>query len=856
VTERRIARLDEFFKKKQGIEDELNNGGKAKDVSVNKLNLSDLIREYSEKIKLPEIVDQNKVIYSIEKLVQPGEKCIIVTEKNKVATAILRVLGNGKRRIIKTKWGEAIVYDVFWNMKKFTIIPLRGHITEYATTADFSGRWEKTDPRDIINPEVLINITKEKQIAEALKREAIDASALIIATDADEEGANIGLEAYEIIRKAKGSDLRVAQMWFISLRPSELRSAFLHPIEPKWSWAYAVEARRVIDAMVGFSATRELTLCLRDYLKQLKVNVFSIGRVQTPTLYLLYLREREIKDFKPTPYWSLKAELRVDKEAIITAFHEKSPFYSHNEALMAYNSIRNAREAIVKHVEEKEEKKLPPLPLDTTKALSMLNEILGLSSKKAMDILEDLYLNGLITYPRTETDKYPKNYDHTSNLRILTKLPGIGIYAKKALTAGGILKRNGTKLIGDHLPITPIDAAEPNDLRLTTKIHAQVYELIVRRYVALFLEPVLLLKKKFLLMINEEPFVVSGVLIKHLGFAEVYPYGLPKETLSFSLKEGDKLEVVKIYPPEKNYTKPPQRLSDGELIKIMEKLGLGTKSTRPDHIETLIRRKYIQRRGNRLIVTDIGYFLASFLEKIWPDFVKPYFSAYVHTLMRKVMNDQLDWREMISIIRDKYLSLFDELRKSKEALLGGMKEAIAKHIIREKVINCPKCNGVMILMSTKSGKVNLLQCTKCGFNVIIPRANKYEVTGLKCIICKTEILIMKREGRNIYICPICWRERGPCYKCPDLERCSVKPLVQKEKERFVVGRCKCGGNLIFLKKRRLVVCNKCGKKFYLPKKGTVTLLKSKCSSHGLRLFSIRDKNKRYHYCILCGYKKM
>ena len=815
-------------------------------------DLSSLIKEFLEKIQIPEIKTLKKKVYEIHKILPVNKKGLIITEKAKVASAIARALGKWKRRKVRTKWGDVTVYDVIWSSRSLTIVPLRGHILEYTTSEEFSGKWEKSDPKNIIDVNALKEEVIDKHIAEVLKREIMTADLLILATDADEEGANIGLEVYELVSEIK--KVPVVQMWFISLNPSELKKTFLKPIEPKWEWAYAVKARRILDAMIGFSATRELTVYFRDYLNQIGARVLSIGRVQTPTLYLLYLREKEIKKFKPKPYWSLNINLEKDGVTVV-AKHANSPFNQEKIAYDVFNKIKYADKAIIEKISTEEKRILPPTPLNTTKILALLNKFLGIPSKKAMAILEDLYLSGLITYPRTETDKYPPDYNHLPNLKKLTSLSTIGVYAKKAIETGAKLIRNGSKLVGDHLPITPIDAAERNDSRLPTKLHEQVYEIIVRRYLALFYPPAVVEKKRVIFNVLGESFEANFQIIKVKGFMEVYPIDMPKDMKVIDFYKGETVFVKKVQPPQKKYTKPPTRISEGELIRLMERLALGTKSTRPEHIETLIKRRYAERKGRKLIVTEIGASLISFLEKIWSDFVKPLFSANVHILMRKVMNGELDWEEMIRIVQKEYLKLFDELRKNKECLKEQMNIAIKQDVLKSKVISCPKCGNSMVIRSTKKKKVNLLVCLNCKYSVIIPLARAYIPVGIKCPICGAETIILKRESRKIFLCPICWREYGPCYKCPELEKCPIKTAIDKEEEKTIVGRCECGGNLKYISHKKVVLYSNCGKRYYLPKKGRITLLKKVCDKDGLRVFSIRSSQSKYYFCIKCGEKK-
>ena len=217
------------------------------------------------------------------------------------------------------------------------------------------------------------------------------------------------------------------------------------------------------------------------------------------------------------------------------------------------------------------------------------------------------------------------------------------------------------------------------------------------------------------------------------------------------------------------------------------------------------------------------------------------------------MNGQLDWKEMLDSIRNDYLKLFDELRRNKKKLAEDIKMALERDIERYALVMCSKCGSPMIIKDIRqSKKLNLLLCTNCGFSTTIPKAKRYNRTGIKCHICNSEVIFFRTKNEKVYICPVCWKEYGPCYKCPELNNCEIKGLVKKESERNIVGKCECGGELKFVPSKKLVVCSKCGKKYFLPNKGKVRLLKKKCEHHNLRVFSIKEGTKSYYYCIKCG----
>ncbi len=628
------------------------------------VDLTELMSIFINSIKLPEISSPQMPRFKFSEITNINSRILVVTEKPKVATALAKALSGKDYKILR--FGRITVYSLRYRGRHITIVPLRGHLIEYDTRREYKS-WHTTDPLRIIQDEKsLFRKHRYPSIVKILRSLAQKHDVLFIATDSDEEGENIGWEAYQIIKTVK--NMPVFRIWFLSLQPSELIDAFNNPTKPIINWALAPEARKIIDAFSGFSSTRELTIIGRKsgHIAKLRPQggILSLGRVQSPTLYLLFLRERYIRNYKPRRYWSLTAEVLHDNININTE-HIKSPFQQEEIAKQIYKKVVNAKYCSVIKIDSKTERQRPEGPLNTNKALIMLNKLLKLPSSKAMKILEDLYLEGLITYPRTDTDRYPDNYNHRANIERLCRHKELGKFAMKIISMGCRLRKNGRRLIGDHLPITPIDVPKQNTRLSDT--HIKVYNLIVRRYLSLFMNDAILVKAKVYLGVDGETFVVNITKIKEQGFLQVYPFNKPK-TCDIELQPGHKL-IIKNIKLQKRFTKPPSRLSEAELLAYMERLGLGTKATRSEHIQKLVSRKYIIRKKGRLHLSELGYRLCEFLEKIWPEFLQPYFNAYVHTLLRKIMNGEIDYKEAVSKAREKFIEIFLRLRKSRDELL-------------------------------------------------------------------------------------------------------------------------------------------------------------------------------------------
>jgi len=694
-----------------------------------------------------------------------SQRILIVSEKYKQALAIAKALGKVKRETLN----NVPILFVNANNSNIVIVPLRGHITEYTTKPEYE-KWSKTDPKLILlDKNALERVYKEIKYIKALKTLAKQCDELIFATDADEEGENIALEAWEIIRQVN-PNLKPKRLWLHTLVPRDIREAFKNLIEPKWTWAYAVEARRQIDALIGFAATRELTLALKPFLKQIGTNIISVGRVQTPTLYLIYDRERKIKNFIPELYWNLLAEINIHGE-IIKAKHVKSPSKDKNTIFTIYNKIRGEKFATLKDIKRNEIYIQPPTPFNTTEALKTITKILPITAKTAMRILEDLYLDALISYPRTDTDKYSPSFPHRETIAKFLKSRIYRMYAEEIMERGVFKPRQGRVFKGDHDPITPIDVAEPNDRRFRTQNHWKVYDIVVRRYLALFMPPAKELGIKLLFLINEEQFKAEITTLLEEGFMKVWPWMKKEYTL---IPKLPRLGVTQIYPIKKIYTeekktKPPPRLTESNLIAMMQKFNLGTKSTRPQHIETNKKRGYIIKKGRSIFCSDLGWTLASNLEKIWPEFVLPKFTAKIEEMLQKIMDGSTDWINVVENIRKEFLDMFDKLRERKPKIVGEIEKIVDKMmqegITSETYAKCLKCGGSMILRKGKTGK-RYIKCTNCGETRPLPQRGSIRILKTKiCPICGNNVLSISIRNFSYKLCPVCWISTGICAKC-------------------------------------------------------------------------------------------
>jgi len=331
-----------------------------------------------------------------------------------------------------------------------------------------------------------------------------------IATDFDTEGELIGKEAYELVR-AVNPDVSVDRVRFSAITPDEIRQAFGHTTGIDFDLASAGETRQVIDLMWGASLTRFISLAARRG----GANILSVGRVQSPTLAMIVDREKEIEAFVPEKYWQLSLQTAKDGEAI-DARHTTPRFTDHEEALAARERTREP--LVVSSIKEGSKIDRAPTPFDTTSFIVAAAR-LGFSAANAMRLAEDLYMNGYISYPRTDNTVYPPTLDIPGILRSLQNSPFHDDVSWVTANRREVPTR-GKKSSTDHPPIHPSAAATRQALG---DDRWKIYELVVRRFLATLSPDARWMTMKVILDAGGEPYTATGGRLLEAGWRRVYP---------------------------------------------------------------------------------------------------------------------------------------------------------------------------------------------------------------------------------------------------------------------------------------------------------------------------------------------
>jgi len=508
---------------------------------------------------------------------------LIICEKHKAAQRIAAILSHGKSN--RTFFNRVALYDFIDQDKTDSkVIGLKGHVLNLDFPKELN-RWNAVDPKALIQTEPIKKV-QDWNIVNLIKKISTEVDEVIIATDYDREGELIGVEGLELIQESNPK-IKVLRARFSALTGQEVNNAFKNLTEVDFNLSSAANSRQIIDLKWGAVLTRFISLASNQTGK----DFLSVGRVQSPTLALIVDRDNEITKFKPKPYWQLVAHL--EKEKAFDAQHQTERFWDSDEAQKVFKKTNGIDTGLVSEVETKEVIEYPPSPFNTTSFLRAATT-LNLSAAKVMSIAEELYTNGLISYPRTDNTVYPKSL----NLRKILELFKSSAFSKEAeelLALGRLWPTSGKVTATDHPPIHPVGVAKQSEL---SSSHWKVYDLVVRRFMATLAPKAIAETTEAIIDINTELFEAKGYKYLEKGWIRFYPYFNSKERSLPTLSKGDEVNIIEMELLEKE-TQPPKRYSQGSLIQEMDKLGLGTKSTRHDIIQKLYSRGCIVESKDR-----------------------------------------------------------------------------------------------------------------------------------------------------------------------------------------------------------------------------------------------------------------
>ncbi len=581
---------------------------------------------------------------------------LIVTEKNNSAKKISEILSHGSAK--EDSSFRTPFYTWEQGGEQQLAIGLKGHVLNPAFPEDYNN-WQKTNPRDLIDAP-LIKEPTDKNVVRALKKVAKDANDLVIATDYDREGELIGMEAlHEILESnpaLRADHGEVKRAKYSALTQGEIERAFDDLDHLSYPLADAGEARQDMDLIWGATLTRAVSSATRRF----GSNFLSVGRVQSPTLGLIVERELERRAHVPKPFWEVTATF-AHPDGNFEAEHTADKFWKKEEAEAAVANTKSP--GTVKEISARKNTRKPPTPLNTTAFTTDASSRLGITPSRAMRIAEDLYMDGYISYPRTDNTVYPKSIDTRELISSLVAIPEFKA-AEFLLQQSSLAATRGKKETTDHPPIYPTQAVNPKRLEARSEAHRKVYELVARRFLATFSPPMITESTRANIDTatpgdgEPETYFVRGSVVLDPGFAAIYTYARSADTEIPKLTEGQELELEGVEMEGKE-TPPPARLSQGKLIELMEERGLGTKATRADIIQKLYDRGYVYANPPEPSETGIAMYRA--FQKFVPRMATPEMTAEMESEMDQIAAGEMTKEQVLEDSRNMLREAYDEL---------------------------------------------------------------------------------------------------------------------------------------------------------------------------------------------------
>jgi len=694
---------------------------------------------------------------------------LIISEKPDAARRIAEAIADKKPKTIEQN--GANFYEFTVNKKKHICVPAVGHLFVLNPVKDkkvvgwgypiFSYEWVPTFTKKGTEW-----TEKYYRNIESLVK---DAGEFIDAADVDSEGEVL---LFNILRFLCGvKDAK--RMKFSTLTKDELIESYKNK-EPHIMFPLLESGltRHELDWMWGINLTRALTTALKNSAEK-GFAILSSGRVQSPTLAMLAERELEIRKFKPKPFWQIEAHVKIDNKDVIAGY-EKDRMWVKDEADKVLQDCKG-KNAIVKDIKKKEYKQSPPVPFNTTDLQSESYAQFKFSPTQTLSIAESLYQAGAISYPRSSSQKLPPNINYGKILKALSTLKPYEQFISKLMKKTNLVPNEGPREDVAHPAVYP--TFEVADLKKLTAQQKKIYDLIIRRFLAVFAEYALRESNTVTLDIGGHKFSIVGKRTIAPGWTEIYkPYMSIDEQILPEMKINDVLKVLKVEQISKE-TQPPGRYSQGSIVKEMEKRNLGTRATRAEILQTLYNRKYVI--GKSIQVTKLGEAVINALKENVPRILSEDLTTKFEDEMELVMKGKKKREEVVEEARETLEDILKDFKKNEKKIGKKLLEALVIARKEERRLgNCPVCKTgeLRIIRSRRTMKffVGCSNYPKCKTGFPLPGGALIQATGRVCEKCNTPIIQAWRKGKR------------PFRMCLD-PKCETKkdwskPKVEKKKE--------------------------------------------------------------------------
>ncbi|KAI8918611.1 DNA topoisomerase [Powellomyces hirtus] len=595
-------------------------------------------------------------------------KVLCVAEKPSISKSVAQLLSNGNVNLRHTRnqYIKNYCFAQTYNGQHCDVVmtAVVGHLMESSFPPQCKS-WKGTPFIQLFEADIIKSVRKDLQtIEDNLSQEARQAQVLVIWTDCDLEGENIGAEVMDVCRRANPR-IQIKRARFSIIQHREIWEAWSRLGNIDLRQAAAVDARAELDLRIGAVFTRFMTLTLQPEFPELgEGKIISYGSCQFPTLGFVVERYMKQQRFVPEDFW--KIDVFINREGSTAKFDwMRDRLFDQRLTLVLYEKCMDDPMATVVSMTTKPKSKWAPLPLTTVELQKAASRMMRMSSDRVMKVAEDLYNRGIISYPRTETDSFADNFELHPLIEAQAHDPHWGQYAQGLLNGRFRRPRKGKGDDQAHPPIHPVKGA--TDLNGDEK---RVYEYVTRRFLACCSEAAKGSETVATIDIAGERFVTKGLSIIERNYMEVYIYDKWAEHTIPHFTQGERIVPTELKMTTGSTT-GPELLTEADLIGLMEQSGIGTDATIHEHIRKIIDREYTNKEGQYFVPTVLGMALICAYEEMSLDLSlhRPHLRSLMETGMKRICDGTRSKSEVVHESVDMYRNAFARVFQQARVLI-------------------------------------------------------------------------------------------------------------------------------------------------------------------------------------------
>lgn len=569
--------------------------------------------------------------------------------------------------------------------KNYKVVASKGHVRDLPKSRmaiDFENDYEPD----------YITIRGKGPVLKDLRRYAKKAEKIYLAADPDREGEAIAWHLGFALKLEEDAENRVI---FNEITKDAVKDAFKSPRSIDKDLVDAQQGRRILDRIVGYKISPILW-------KKVK-NGLSAGRVQSVALKIIIDREKEIRDFEPEEYWSIKGDFDKDKTKFEASFYgvdsKKTALPNQEKVSEVVGRVDKKQPFDVKKVKRGKRRRNPKKPFTTSTLQQDAANRLNFRTNKTMMVAQQLYegvkiqrnqTTGLITYMRTDSTRISNTARNEAIDFVENEYGDEYVGAKKA-------PKNSKGAQDAHEAIRPtsVKRTPASIKKYLSKDQFKLYQLIWNRFVASQMKPAVYNTMRVDLEQNGVLFRANGSQLAFAGYQKIYKdSNSKKDNILPDLEEGQEVDLVKL-DPKQHFTQPPARYSEATMVKALEENGVGRPSTYAPTLNTLRRRYYVTMKARRFEPTELGEIVNDLISEYFPQIVDISFTADMEEQLDAIEEGKQDWVQLI----DSFYQPFNKDIKKAE-------EEIEEVEIKDEPagFDCEKCGNPMVIKMGRYGK--------------------------------------------------------------------------------------------------------------------------------------------------------